>query len=354
MRWLVSNWRLKLLALVLTMGLLGAVAFSENPVTAVGVPATVDYDRQPNNLVVINPALKTTINVVGLTSQTSALRDPSLPNGIHVHVNLAGLQVPTGVRQVTLNATPKTLPAGVSWTGDPILVTVNIDKLDSRDFVMDSVSAQAIRTPKVAPGFKVLPDKTYGTCGNQSQPCSVHVIAPESLFGPPDKPRLRAYAQVDDQISGNETSPTQPVRFELDGKPFDLKTFSSIPSISVEPAVVTVVVNVLQSQVTRQVALNVNVTGQPACGYAVSSISFSPTAFVSVTGAADKIATIDHIDLPRTMDVSGATGDVRLQQNVPTDNFTSNPSAVTVTVSIQKKADCTAPTPTPLPSSSPR
>ena len=31
MSWIVSDWRLKLLALGLSLGLLGAVSFSENP-----------------------------------------------------------------------------------------------------------------------------------------------------------------------------------------------------------------------------------------------------------------------------------------------------------------------------------
>ena len=350
MRWFVANWRLKLLALALTLGLLGAVAFSENPVTAVGVPASVDYERTPKDLVVLNPTLLTTINLVGLTSVTNPLRNPNISNGIHVRVDLGNLQAPDHVRQVTLNATPKSLPSGVSWTGDPIIVTISVDKLATKTFKID---AAAVRHPKVAPGFKVLDTDakgnpaTFGDCGN-NQPCQVDVTGPESLLG-----GLTAYVQIDDQITGNEQSSNQPVRFEQGGKPFDLKSYSSVPAVSVLPSVVVVQVTVQQSQVTRQVALKATVAGRPACGYAVSGISFTPDSFVTITGAADKIAPVDSITLPRGIDITGATSDVRSNQNIPSDNYTPNPTSVTVTISISKQVDCTAPTPTPIPTPKP-
>ncbi len=357
MRWLISNWRLKLLALALTLGLLGAVAFSENPVTATGVPVAVDYDNRPSSVVIVNPVLVTTMNVVGLSSVINPLRATSGPPVIHARVDLKNVGAKDYGKQITFSAGPKTLPAGVSWTGDPVQVTVGVDQMKTETFGGDPYDQNnkhpiQVRTPKIATGLKRL-DKdpggkllTYTFCGNPQQPCQVAVTAPASVLD-----SLSAYVQVDD-VTGSETSPNQPVRFEQNGKQVDLTKLSLLPPPGVDPPTVTVQVTVQQTQVSRQVALSQSVVGKPACGFAVTGINFAPAAFVTITGAADKIATIDSITLPRTVDMAGATADVRINQNVPTDNFTANPSAVTVTVTVQKQIDCSPPTPSPSPSHS--
>jgi YbbR domain-containing protein len=145
-------------------------------------------------------------------------------------------------------------------------------------------------------------------------------------------------------------SPTQPVRFEQNGRAIDLAKFSSLPLPIVDPSIVNVHVTLQQSQVTRQAAIKANVTGRPACGYGITSIGFTPDAFVTISGAADKVAKIDSITLGQPIDVSGATASIRSQQTVPTDGFTANPAQVTVLVTIQRQVDCAAATPSPSPS----
>jgi YbbR domain-containing protein len=339
MKWLLANWRLKLLALVLTVGLLGAVAFSENPVVAVGVPAVVEYDNRPDGAVIVSPVQKTTINLVGLASVTNSLRDPSIPNGVRVGVNLRGVTAADYGKQRTFAATPKTLPSGVTWTGDPMLITVGIDQLQTKDLDIQ------VRTPHPAPGVKVLdPPQTYAYCDNPAQACRVRVQAPQAVLQD-----LSAYVQIDASVSGSGDSPSQPVRFEQNGKQVDVSKFSFVPPVSFDPSTVTARVAAQQTQVTRTVALKPNITGRPACGFAVTGITFAPDAFVSITGASDKVAPIDSITLPRTIDITGATSDIRSNQSVPSDGYTPNPNAVTVTVGISKQVDCTAPTPTPTP-----
>src|SRR5205814_5243153 len=88
MTWLIANWRLKLLALGLALGLLGAVAFSENPVSVTSVPAVVDYDNKDPSLVVLNPVLKTNVNVFGVSSAVDPLKaSANFPNGVRFHVD---------------------------------------------------------------------------------------------------------------------------------------------------------------------------------------------------------------------------------------------------------------------------
>ncbi len=344
---IVDNWRLKLLALLLTLGLLGAVAFSENPVTVAPVPAAIDYDNLPPGTVVINPLLKSSVNVEGLNSAVNPLRSAN-PPGIHFHVNLKDAR--TGA-QLTFYAHPGTLPAGVSWTGDPVPVTVGIDRLEVRTLPIE------VRTPRVAPGFKVLDvdDKgkpaTFAQCGNSAEPCLVKVTAPATLLD-----QLKAYVLIDDVVSGTSTdSPSQPVRFEQNGRQVDLARFNTLPNLGVDPSTVNVHITAQQTQVTRQVAVTANVTGRPACGYAITGITYNPSAFVQITGPSDKVARTDGITLPQGIDVSGATANQQKTEVVPTDpGVTASPGSVTVTVTISKQVDCTASTPTPLPSPSPR
>jgi hypothetical protein len=347
MSWLVSNWRLKLLALTLSVGLLAAVAFSENPVSVTSVPAVVDYDNKDPSIVVINPVLRTNVNVFGTSTAVDPVKS-SFPNGVRFHVDLRGVTQP--IAQRTYYATPKTMPAGVSWNGDSVPITIGIDVADSKTYPIE------VRTPWVAPGFKVLgplDDKgkpiTYAECGNSGQACQVKVTAPRSLLE-----NLKAYVQIGDQntpLSGtNVDSPTQPVKFEDNGRPIDLSTFKAFPVPAVDPSIVNVHVTLQQEKVTRQAAIKANLQGRPACGYQITSIGFTPDAVVTISGPADKVSKLDTITLAQPIDITNATGNVRSQQPVPTDGFSADPAQVTVIVSIQKQIDCSAPTPSPSPS----
>lgn len=344
MRFLIANWRLKLLALGLTLGLLGAVAFSQNPVSVASVPASVDYDSLDPSYVIINPILRTQVTVIGPAAVTSQLQIAN-PPPVRFRVDMRDFRVST--QSHTFFATPKSLPPGVTWTGDSVPIAVGVDKVDTKALDIQ------VRPLKTAPGYKVL-DKdangkwlTYAYCDNPGERCQVQVTAPDSILN-----SLTAYVETD--VTGTTVdSPTQPVKFEKDGKATDLSKLNTFPPVKIVNSTVNVHVTAQQSQVARQVALKVSVTGRPACGFAVTGLSYQPDAFVTITGAADKIATVDSISLPRSVDITGATGDVHSKQDVPTDSGTPSPTSVTVTVSIQKVTDCVAPTPTPLPTPSP-
>lgn len=336
MSWIVANWRLKLLALALTLGLLAAVAFSENPVAAVGVPAAVDYDNLPQGMVVVNPVLHTQVTVVGLASVTDPLRNAN-PPAVRFHVNLAGAK-PTSSR--TFYASPKSLPSGVSWTGDQVPITVGIDTLETRQLRIEA------RPSSVDPGFKVV--DTYAYCSNPAEKCQVTVTAPHA-----DLQDLTAYVEAGKVNAIQIDSPTQPVRFERAGKPVDPTKLSTFPPVGIVPSTVNVRVTAQQTQASRQVALRPTVNGRPACGYAITGISFAPDAFATATGPADRLSTLDSVNLPTPIDVTGATANVRVNESIPTDGYTVSPTSVTVTVSISRQVDCSAPTPTPAPAPTP-
>lgn len=341
--WLISNWRLKLLALALTLGLLAAVAFSENPLTVRTVQAVLDYDNLPAGLAVANPQSRVSVSVYGLSSTVNQAADNTTPN-IHFHIDLA--KAKPGSTQI-FNATPKSLPPNVSWTGDPVQVTLTLDAFDTV-----TLSPIELRTPHVDTGIKVLADKSSVTCGNSSEPCKgVTVQGPSRLLQ-----GLKAYVQIDTTISTDSKIPTQPIRFEHDGVPIDLAKQNYLPSIGWTPSVVDVNIATQASQGTRQVSLKVNVTGRPACGYRPSSLDITGNGQVQLTGPLDVIAKVPGtITLPQSVDISGATSAVSLKETVPTDpGVSANPSSVTVTVGIDKAVDCTAPTPPPTPTPTPK
>ena len=346
MQWIVANWRLKLLAIALAVGLLAAVAFSENPLTLRTVPAAVDYDNLAPGVVVINPVLRQNVNVSGFSNAVNGI-SASLPNGVRLRVDLKGLTTP--VQHRTFYATPKTLPTGVTWTGDAVPITIDIDILPAPKSMPVEV-----RTPKVAPGFIVLhndPLQTYAWChSNSKEPCQVVVTAPASVLE-----GLKAFVQVSDQVTGTAVeSPSQAVQFEQNGRPLDLYKFSTFPSVGVDPSTVNVHITAQQTQVSRQVAVHATVTGRPACGFQITSINYQPEPFVTITGPGDAVAKIDSINLPQAIDVSNATSGSRVQETVPTDSgVTANPGQVVVTVSIVKQIDCSAPTPAPTPTPKP-
>ncbi len=241
------------------------------------------------------------------------------------------------------------LPQGVSWTGDPVPVELDFQKFVSTDKPL----AIELRTPNVATGYKVLTDKSYMTCGgNSGEHCKgIVVTGPESmLLDPAGNVILVAYVQIDQQVNADSLLlPSQPVRFEQRGRAIDLAKQNFLPSVGWAPSVVDVNIAAQKSTAGRQVAVRANVSGRPACGFAVQGLTLSDP-FVTLSGPPDAVAKIDSVTLPNAIDVSNATSSVRVTQSVPTDaGIASAPGQVTVTVTIAKAFDCTAPTPTPSP-----
>jgi YbbR domain-containing protein len=83
---IVANWRLKLLALLLAIGLLTAVAFSENPVEGRTVPVGVQYVNKPEGLVLVQPPARVSVSVVGLRDAVERVQS----SAVGVTVDLAG------------------------------------------------------------------------------------------------------------------------------------------------------------------------------------------------------------------------------------------------------------------------
>lgn len=339
MSWLVADWRMKLLALVLTMGLLGAVAFSENPVEFRTLAAKVDYAGLRDGLAILNPQGTVNVQVTGLATAVSSLT----PDNIEVRADVSKLK---SNEDRTISATVTVLVPNVTATTSNVSVHVVTDTIQQRALDID------VRMPNVATGWAVDtdPKKTFAQCQPDTNvPCKVTVTGPTSLTQ-----GVTAYVDIQQTINASLRIPSQTVRFERNGQPVDFTRISTTPKIGWDPPVVGVQITANRGSAQRTVGLNVPVTGRPACGYGVAAVSITPgNGVVTITGPADAITSRDSVGTG-PVDVNGATGNVTrtLAVQAP-DQVTAQPASVQVTVTIQKQFDCAAPTPTPTPRTSP-
>src|SRR5579859_1189698 len=117
--WLTSHWRLKLLALVMSLALLGTVAFAQNPLQIRSVNAPILYKGSPpDSLMVVDPPSTAAIPVTGLGTDVSGLN----ANNIAVVVDLA--KVRAGQAQ-TVTGIPSISSAAVTAQVDEVPIRLD-------------------------------------------------------------------------------------------------------------------------------------------------------------------------------------------------------------------------------------
>jgi YbbR domain-containing protein len=332
--WIVNNWRLKLLALVLTLGLLAGVAFTNNPPEVTTVPVRVLYQDLPSNLVLIDPPLTVDVQVIGLEDAISQYR--AAPAG--VTVDLAQARVGSQVYE----AHPRVGVSGVTPQTSSIPIHLTVQELRTVTLPIE------VRTPKKASGIAIVPQRTLATCGNATQPCQVTVTGPASVVQ-----GLKAYVQYDLPLRAATTltSPDQRVLFERDGRPVDLRSIRSIPPPSWTPEVATVEITTVGGVGTRTVGLTVKPIGTQACGYEITGVAIQPSPFVTLSGPPGELAGLGNAIALLPVDIQGLTSSQTYVRTVPTGSpeVAANPSTVTVTVTVVPAFSCTAPNPTSTP-----
>ena len=341
MAWILSNWRLKVLSVVLALGLLAAVAFSQNPVKVQTVNAKVDYvNLQHDGIVLINPPKTVPVDIVGLADNLRSAVVIARVDG--ARLSHSARTPPT---TVGMNVKPSVTAPGVTVRVDSVAVQLTVDTM-----VTNTLDVE-VKTPNVAPGTQV--QKAVAIANGT--PAKVRVTAPASLIED-----VKAYVSVDTVINGTGLdSPGQPVKF-LNGAKADWKIPETLPTSSYDPDTVTAHIEALRPNGTNQVTLRENPTGNPATCYVIQEVVISPDYRVVLSGPADVVGALDHIDLP-PVDVTGATGDKSAAFDVPVprdQRVTAQPAKVTVRVGIKGIQSCLnpptpAPTPTPTPSNSP-
>jgi YbbR domain-containing protein len=346
MSWLVGNWRLKLLSLVLALALLAAVAFSENPPSVKTVMVGLSYQNLPTSLVVIDPPQSVAVTVAGLAE---SVREYQRQTQVGAVVDLTGATA----GDHTYQAQVRDGTDGVDVETPRIPLHLRLDELVTRQLPI----RVHVTDINASLGISLVSSGTYATCGNDAQACQVTVTAPASVLN-----GLSAYIEFDLPISsaGTERAPDLPVHFERDGRKVDLATVRTQPQVNFAPAVATARVETQGGVFTKQVAITLQATGQPACGYTIESLSIAPSTFATVSGPTNALAQIDSVSTA-PINLSGLAQSetyVRSLQSGSSSVSVVSPSggAVEVTVVVAHTYTCsggTTPTPTPTPKPTP-
>lgn len=331
--WIVANWRLKLLALLLAVGLLMAVAFSENPVEARTVPVGVQYVNKPDALVLVQPTARVNVSVFGLRDAVERVQS----SAVGVTVDLTGAKA--GPNQ-TFYGRIKVSGSGVTAQSDPVAVLLTIDTYERALLDIE------VRLPDPNAGIKI--NNKVALCPGSRDPCKEPVSGPAGILE-----GLRAFVRYDSPISnaGSFDSPSQPVQFEKNGKPVDLRAINTSPVISIEQPTVAVHIDSAGGTVSKQVVIYAKVINQAPCGATVN-VDVAPSS-VSLFGPIDQISKVGSIGLDPPINLATLPGSEVVTRNISTgfDQVRAEPSSARVTVTVTQSNACspTAPTPTPTP-----
>jgi YbbR domain-containing protein len=317
---------------VLALGLLGAVAFQQNPIKPQGFNVPIHYDNLDRDLILLDPPQRQAVTLVGTQDSLAAVNDGSV--FWRVDLTHAGRgQHQFGGRIVVPGNSGLTAVDGTTSFG------LSID-----DKVTDRAIPIIVRVSP-APGWQIT--------GQKVDPPTVKVTAPASLVGDPSSSdALQAVVNVGDNFEGTTSIPNLSISFVKSGKTVGPPLPRTIPASAFTPTFATASVDAVKPNVTRETTLTETPTGTPAPGYRVSAVTISPL-FVKVTGPASAVNNLDTLDLG-AIDVSGRSGtfSVRIQiGGVLPQGVTSDTPAATVTITIsQNPAVKPSPTPTPTPS----
>jgi YbbR domain-containing protein len=296
LNWVMESWRLKLLAIGLSVLVLGAVAFSQNPPTFRTLTITSFQYTRPANLIVISPPAKITVRVTGLADTIQSMTASSL-------TATYDLSKATPGPAVKVNLVIKSLLAGVTVQNSSVPVALNLDTL-----VKDPLTVQ-VRTPRVTEGWVVT--KADARCPNT--PCSINFTGPQSW-----QANLKAYADFSAPVEwDNRDIDNLKVVLEENGAPLDVTALSStVPTSSLDVTNVSAHIEAKTGTTSKQVVL-VDATpsrGVPN-GYRVTAITIDPPSVV-ITGKADILSKIRNLTLP-AVDLRGHTLDVTFRVTIP-------------------------------------
>jgi hypothetical protein len=325
--WVTESWRLKLLAIGLSVLMLGAVAFAQNPPTFKTLTASISYGPIPDNLIVINGPTKTTVRVTGLADAIQSMTASSL-------IANFDLSKATPGPRVKVNLTIKSLVSTVSPQYQSVPYALFID---TRKTVPLTVQ---VRFPRVAPGWVVT--KAQAACPNS--PCVLNFDGPSTW-----ETKLNAYADFSTPVqTDNMDIPNVPVTLEQNGTPLDIASFSrTTPNSSLSPqSSVEVQITAKTGTTSKQVVLiDSPPTHGPPPGYRVTGVSITPITVV-ISGRADVLSKITTVAL-QAVDLSGSTSDVTFRITVAYPAGVSGPGLTArVTYSIAANPNA-QPSPSP-------
>jgi YbbR domain-containing protein len=312
MSWITDDWRLKLLALVLAVLMLGAVAFSQNPPTTKTLQIPLAYTQvgQNQNLIILNPPSTVSITFSGLADVIGA----ATPNNFSATVDATHA---TAGPSVKLNVTVVTTLKVDLQNVAPIVV--HVDNLVGVDLPVQVVAHGA-------PGWSVT--KASAT------PPSVRFSGPQSW-----EVHMTATVVIPQPIAANNIAfLNQSVQLTNSNGAVSLIPSTTWPYATLDVPAVDVTIAAQTGTTSTTVALvAATPSAPPPSGYEITGVTVSP-ATVVITGDPISLAKIQRIILP-AIDLSGATTTVKIQVGIPYPDGVTPLNGVanaTVTYTIQR------------------
>ena len=298
--WVTYQWRLKVLALGLSILVLGAVAFSQNPPTSRTMRIPLNY-TVPTNIVLINPPSQTTVTISGLADAIQKADTSNIVATVDATRALPG-------SAVKLIIVAKSLLPNVGVQQQPAPIAVNVDTYQTVTIPVQ-VSARS------APGWSIDPSKTVASCTTASvpanrNPCKVVFSGPVSW-----ETNLKAVAILPGNAIGVQDSLNQSVILQNANGPLDLRV-RTVPATTYDVTSVDIHTEAVQGTTNAPVVLvDSSPSNPPPAGYRVTAVTITPLV-VTVTGDPNVIQRVRAIVLP-PVDLSNSTSDATFQVAIP-------------------------------------
>ena len=301
---LVHTWPVTLAAVGLATLMYGGLALSQNTQNYPG-DLQVQIVKQPPNTVILSTPPPVTLIRYFAPSGVPVANSTFLAT-----VDLANLAGKTGIFSVRIDvSTPDPRIRVLSY--EPNFAQIEIDKLDTRPGIPVSV----VHGP--------VPDGlTLGT--TTVDPSTVTVSGASTLVSQVESVR----ADVIIQTTGiNVDQDVRLVPVDQLGNP--------VRPLEVTPPTARVTIPVFSDQKSRTLPVNPIITGNPAAGFEIESVTVDPQV-VLVTGDADQLAqltAVDTVPIPMT----GVSGDetVTVKLALPTGVVQVGDSSISVTIKIR-------------------
>lgn len=310
---ITDDWRLKLLAIVLAVLMLGAVAFSQNPPTTDSQTVPLAYANIPPNLILLNFPSTATVTYSGVAEEITRAKKCSC---FTAAVDVSHVKPGSNVLNVVAKSTITDLSVQ-----NPPPIPVTIDNYVQNKDLQVQVSAHA------AAGWSIT--KTSAACPNA--PCVVHFSGPASWLK-----NMTATVTYPGAVNiGSIDSPNQPVQLTNSNGVVDLSTCQHTdPCAALDTLTASIHIEAVPgSNSSTIVLLDSPPSHPPASGYRITAVTITPNT-LTITGDPTTIGRFRSITLP-AVDLTGKTSDATFQVAVPyPDGVSGSVSTATIKYSI--------------------
>ncbi len=301
---LVHNWPLKLAAVGLATLLYGGLVVSQGTTTLSDIVIPIDPQGQP-----ADSFLLTSIDPVTEIRYFAPSRTRPLSSDFEATIDLSGIQPGSGSHRVPVHVT--SVDDQITVVGvTPSMVTVDLDRLDQK--TVDVVVDQGPTPAGLELGFATV------------EPARVTVSGPASVI---DRV-VAARASVVIQQSGID------VDRDIDLVAVD-ELGDAVGQVDIEPKAAHVTIPVFSDRETRTLPINPVVTGDPAAGFEIASVTVEPPV-VLVEGDADQLAELVRVDTAQ-IPITGVSSDLSLAVglDLPTGILAVGDAEVNVTITLR-------------------